>query len=362
MEVAVDSTWVGYGVGVPDVPGGVAPVVTGVPGGVAPVVTGVPGGVAPVVTGVPTGVAPVVTGVDAGVGASEIAVGAGGGVPGGCPGGGPISSPHSAPALARFVKSPSCAAVIAPAICPGPPNSAKRHCIPTCSSGLIPNMGAIASHSWSVRHATVTESAAMLPAMALPGSPSRPAVMTSLGSMTSKASRTQSEVSWLSGSEPGTNPARKTLARVSSSRHPTNLVCRSGFSPIHASSASERADLNAPESCIWRGAILPSGVGVGAGVGELAGVALGAAVGLSVGTSVGAGVSVGIGAAVGAGVSVGIGAAVGAGVSVGIGAAVGAGMEVGAWVSGAGVGSEQAISVARINRMMGVAGGSSRCT
>ena len=163
MEVAVDGTWVGYGVGVPD-------------------------GVTPVATGVPVGVAPVVTGVDAGVGASTVAVGACEGVPGGCRGGGPISSPHSAPALGLgSANSPSCAAVIAAAICPGPPSASIRHCIPARSSGLIPNMGAVASHSWSVRQATVTESAAMLPAMALPGSPSKPAVMTALGSMTANA-------------------------------------------------------------------------------------------------------------------------------------------------------------------------------
>ena len=44
------------------------------------------------------------------------------------------------------------------------------------------------------------------------------------------------------------------------------------------------------------------------------------------------------------------------------GAAVGVGAEVGVTVSGAGVGSEQAIMAARISRMMRVAGGSSRCT
>ena len=190
-------------------------------------VPGVPVGVAPVATGVPDGVGPVVTGVETGVGASMVAVGAGGGVPGGCPGGGPISNPHSAPALARFVKSPSCAAVIAAAIGPGPPRATKRHCIPSRSSGPIPVFDAASSHSSSFRQAIVTESAAMLPAMALPGSPSIPAVMTSLGSMTSNPARTQSEVSWLSGLGPGTNPARKILARVSSSRHPMSLACSS---------------------------------------------------------------------------------------------------------------------------------------
>ena len=64
MEVAVDGTWVGDGV---DVPGGVAPVVTG---------------------------------VDAGVGVVAACVGAGGGVPGTWRGTGPMPSPHSAPAWA----------------------------------------------------------------------------------------------------------------------------------------------------------------------------------------------------------------------------------------------------------------------
>ena len=101
MDVAVDGTWVGYGVGV----------------------AGVPGGVSPVFAGVLDGVAPVVTGVDAGRG-----------VPGGCPGRGPISNPHSVPALARSSKSPSCAALIAVAISPGPPTASIRHCIPSRSS------------------------------------------------------------------------------------------------------------------------------------------------------------------------------------------------------------------------------------
>ena len=110
-----------------------------------------------------------------------------GGVAVAWPGTGPISNPHSAPALARFVKSPSCAAVIAAAIGPGPPRATKRHCISSRSSGPIPNEGAVSSHSSSVRQAMVTENATMLPAIALSGSPSIPAVMTALGSMTSNA-------------------------------------------------------------------------------------------------------------------------------------------------------------------------------
>ena len=207
-------------------------------------------------------------------------------------------------------------------------------------------MGAVASHSRSFRHATVTENAAMLPAMALPGSPSMPAVMTALGSMTANPARTQSDVSWLSGSGPGTNPARKILARVSSSRHPMSLACSSrdawpgparvrasfsGLSPIHASSSSDSSESIAPESCNRRGASTPRGAGVavGSGVEKLAGVAALAAVGLSACDSVGTGVSVGVG----------VGAAVGAGVAVGSGA----------W-------PEQAARVAKSTRMVMVAG------
>ena len=178
----------------------------------------------------------------------------------------------------------------------------------------------------------------MLPAMALLGSPSILAVMTFLGSMTANPARTQSDVSWLNGPGPGTNPARKIRSMVSSLRHPKNLVCLPGFSPIHASSASDSSESVAPESSAWRGASTPGGAGVavGLGVGVLAGVALGAAVGLSVGVSVETG-------------------------AVYAGAAVGVGAEIGATISGDGVGSEQAVSVARVNRMMRVAT-SGRCT
>ena len=259
-------------------------------------------------------------GVDTGVGgASTVAVGAGGVLAGAWPSNGPMSSPHFAPALGRAVKCPSPATIIAAAISAGPPSWSKRHCIPSRSSGPIPVFDAASSHSSSFRHAIVTESAAMLPAMALPGSPSIPAVMTALGSMTSNAARTQSDVSWLSGSGPGTNPARKILATVSSSRHPKNLVCsslgaelgpvsdRTSFpasSPIHASSLADSSESNAEMSSAWRGAGTPrdTGFAVGSGVGGLDGVALGAAVGLSACDSVGTGVAVAVGAAVGAGV------------------------------------------------------------
>ena len=256
------------------------------------------------------------------------------------------SRPQAAPALARFSKSPSPAALIASAISPGPPSWSRRHTVPSRSSGRNPIPRVVASHSSSFRHATVTENAAVLPAMALPGSPSMPAVMTFLGSMTSNPARTQSDVSWLSGSGPGTNPARKILARVSSSRYPMSLACSSlnvwpgparvraslsGSSPIHASSSSDSSESIAPESCNRRGASTPRGAGVavGSGVEKLAGVAALAAVGLSACDSVGTGVSVGVG----------VGAAVGAGVAVGSGA----------W-------PEQAARVAKSTRMVMVAG------
>ena len=207
-----------------------------------------------------------------------------------------MPSPQSALALSSSAKSPSPAAFIASAIFPGPLSWSRRHCIPTRSSGRIPICGAVVCHSSSFRHAIVTESAAMLPAIALSGSPSMPAVMTALGSMTSKAARTQSEVSWLSGAGPGTNPARKIRARVSSSRHPMYLVCLSGFSPIHSFSASDSSENIALDSSGWRGASLSPGAGVvvGAEVGGLVGVAVGAAVGFSVGGSVGTGVTAGV--------------------------------------------------------------------
>ena len=195
----------------------------------------------------------------------------------------------------------------------------------------------------------------MLPAMALPGSPSIPTVMTVPGSMTANPARTQSEVSWLSGPGPGTNPARKILARVSSSRHPMSLACSSlgaepgrasdrasfsGSSPIHAFSVSDSAESNAEESSAWRGASAPRGAGVdvGSGVGGLAGVALGAAVGLSVGAWVETG-------------AVDAGAATLDGTWVGVGTS-----------SGAGVVSEQAVRVARATRKNMVAGRNSFST
>ena len=179
----------------------------------------------------------------------------------------------------------------------------------------------------------------MLPAMALPGSPSMPAVMTSLGLITSNAARTQSEVSWLSGPGPGTNPARKILATVSSSRHPKNLVCLSGFSPIHPFSASDSSESIAPESSAWRGASTPkdTGFAVGSGIGGLSGVALGAAVGLSVGAWVETRASVDAGSGV-------------TGLGADVAAPAGAGM-VATSPPGVGVCSPQASRAARITRI-----------
>ena len=177
----------------------------------------------------------------------------------------------------------------------------------------------------------------MLSAMALPGSMSIPAVMTSLGSVTSNAAQKQSEVISLSGSEPCTNTLRKILASVSSLRHPISLACSSwdagpgpvsarasssGPSPMQASSASDRADCSTLESRSRRATSLPSGVGVFAGSEtlELAAVAAGAVVGFS----------------------------------DSIAAAVGTGMGVG--VRASGVGAEQATRFARSTRMVVVVG------
>ena len=241
-------------------------------------------------------------------------------VTGTCPGTGPMSSPQSAPAWARSVKFPSPAAIIASAISPGPPIWSKRHRIPSRSSGCIPGIDAAASHSSSFRHAIVTESAVMLPAMALPGSPSIPAVMTVLGSMTANPARTQSEVSWLSGPGPGTNPARKILATVSSSRHPMSLACSSlgadpgsarnratfsGLSPIHASSVSDSSESNAEVSSAWTGASIPEGTGVAVGSGAVVAVGSGVGLGAVVAVAVGNGVAVSVSAGAGAVVAVG---------------------------------------------------------
>ena len=177
-----------------------------------------------------------------------------------------------------------------------------------------------------------------------------PEVMTALGPMTAKPARTQSEVSWLSGSGPGTNPARKILARVSSVRHPMSLACSSlggepgpasdrascssVLSPIHASSVSDSSESNAVESSAWRGDRTPGGTGVafGSRVGGLAGVAVGPAVGLSVGAWVETGASVDVGATGLDDTWVGVGTS-----------------------SGAGVVSEQPVRVAKSAGMMKVA-------
>ena len=75
--------------------------------------------------------------------------------------------------------------------------------------------------------------------------------------------------------------------------------------------------------------------------------------GLSVGASVEVGVLVGV--ALGVAVGLSVGASVETGTSVDVGVAVGVGVEVGAWVSGAGVGSEQAVKVASVTRRVMVA-------
>ena len=225
-----------------------------------------------VVAGVATGAggAGVGVGVDVGVvalgvGASMVAVGVGGGIAVDCTGGGPMSNPHVSPASAKAAKSPWPAAVIASAICLGPPNADMRHRASSRSPELIPISGPARSHSSSFRHAVVTISAAMLPAMALPGSPSNPAVMIVLGSMTSKAVRTQVEVSGLSSvsvpgiTVPSTNPAKKRRSRVSSSKQPKSSASTSGAgvprpasaptslsgSPMQSSSPSERLESSA---------------------------------------------------------------------------------------------------------------------
>ena len=117
----------------------------------------------------------------------------------------------------------------------------------------------------------------------------------------------------LSGPGPGTNSARKSRARVSSLRHPMSLACSSrdvglcpvsdrirvsGSSPMHASSALERADCRDSKSWSRMGVSLPSGVWVGvgsSGTGEMVGVSVGAAVGFAVAV----GVDVAIGSGVG---------------------------------------------------------------
>ena len=208
----------------------------------------------------------VVAGVGAGVGVSGDGIGVGSG---------PMFSPHSVPASDRLVASPSCAAMIAFAICPGPPSASMRHCHPARSCGLTPAFGAATSHSSSFRHAIVMERAVMLAAMALSGSPSIPAVIAFLGSMTSNTDRRQVEVSGLSGSGPGTNPAMNSCAMVSSSRHPMSRSCSSvdpgpgpvnararlsGSSPMQASSVSESSESSVWGSCNWSGTSTPRAV------------------------------------------------------------------------------------------------------
>ena len=167
----------------------VAIVGAGVDGTVVAVAVGV---------GVGVGVGLGVSGTGAGVATLLVAVS-------GVTGMGPMSNPHSAAALAMLVRSPSCAASIACAIFPGPPRVSNRHCWSARSCGSISIIGGARFHSSSVRHAVVTVATAVLAAVALPAlsaSSSMPAVMTSWGSTTANAARTQSDVSRLIGSGP----------------------------------------------------------------------------------------------------------------------------------------------------------------
>ena len=205
-------------------------------------------------------------GVAVSLGVSTAAVGVGAGVfaagPGVAAGSGHGSIPHSRPAVNRAVPSATSPAfissVMAFAISAGPPSSAMMHTIPSRSSGSIPSLGAAAAHSSSFRQAIATVNAAILPAMAVWASPSSPAVITGLGSMTSSAARTQLEVSSLSGT--GTMVVMKIRSTVSSSRHPMSRACSSmdagplpvraaiipsGSPPMQASSASDRLESKA---------------------------------------------------------------------------------------------------------------------
>ena len=169
--------------------------------GVGAAVVGSGVGVGAAVAGSGAGVGGGVVGMGVGLGATVVGAGAGVGVS--IPGPGPGSIPHSRPAAKRAVSSPTSSAaiasVVAAAISLGPPKAAMTHTIPSRSPGPIPSWGAASAHSSSFRQATDTENAAMLPAMAVCGSPSSPAVITALGSMTSSAARTQEDVSTLSG-------------------------------------------------------------------------------------------------------------------------------------------------------------------
>ena len=203
----------------------------------------------------------------------------------------------------------------------------------------------------------------MLSAIGTSGLVSRPEFMAALRSMTSKAARMHTDAPRLKGPGSVTNPARKTPAQVSFSRHASSLVCCSreerlapvsvrvrisGSPPMHASSDSERADRSEWEWCSKTGASLPSsaGGGGGSGVGELTGVATLTAVGLSVGVSAVVSLSVGtIG-----GVSVGTGVFAG---SAGVAAILaGTGVSV---ASGVDVSPAQAIALIRRTRNAAVA-------
>ena len=112
-----------------------------------------------------------------------------------------------------------------------------------------------------------------------------PAVRTSLGPMTSSASRMQPEVSALSGSRWSRNSPRKNLAMVSSPRHSMSLfrsskgavagsarvrASISGSPPMQESSELDRASSSAWGPWINRRTGTP--VGAGSGVGAAVGV------------------------------------------------------------------------------------------
>ena len=277
------------------------------PAGVDGVIVDVAAGGSDAVVGVAVDVGGVIVAVGAVVGLviAGVAAGVGVGVPGGGMGvgSGPMSSPHSVPATDRPVASPSCAAMIASAICPGPPSASMRHCHPARSFGLTPAFGAATSHSSSFRHAIVTKSAVMLAAMALSGSPSIPAVIAFLG-VDDFERRPQAGGSFQAerlrtGDEPGNEqlcyglvfetPDESFLfipgSRTGACECPgqaIGVVSDAGQFGVRQFGAQCLGILQ-PE---WDQYPRGSAGAVGSGVGELADVSLGAAVGLFVGVSV----------------------------------------------------------------------------
>ncbi len=183
------------------------------------------------------------------------------------------------------------------------------------------------------------------------------AVTTSWGSMTMNAAVTQSEVSGLSGSGPVMKPAWKRRARFSSLRQtisltsaslypgpdPANaLAIVSGPPPIQASSVSNSSERKARESYRLRGESTPGSAGVGVISSDrgMAPVAVGAAVAVRV--------LGGTGVAVGPAPSGSVIFAVGGDVAAMV---LGVGESA---AFGAGVGSEQPVSVARTSRMTSI--------